>query len=632
MLAAAPPALAQDAAAQNPAFRRGFDAVPQKLTPAQDSGLALEGARSPGQGSYLGSLLFDYNDEILSLKLGDEKIGDLIPYRLDAHAMFAYQVLDRLELAVDLPFTLAQGDNFNLLEAQLPGFPGAAGVDSAGFGDVRVLPRLFLLNPESAPIGLALTTEVRLPTGTGDSFLGESGVLFAPRFAVERSIGPVRLIGNVGYRIRKDTQYLNLLVGDEFTLGGGGTVSLPSFWKFTEVKALAEMHLATPSSSPFNFKEADSLKTPWEVMGGVRAQVAGPWGVQLGVGKGVSTESGYGREAFRVFASLRYEVPGKDQDGDGIPDVRDACMGEPEDKDGYKDGDGCPDPDNDGDGVLDGVDKCPLVPGLAEYDGCPDADGDEIPDDEDHCPQEAGPPENDGCPEQEPQAVTVESDRIKINGNIQFETGSAKIQQQSYKLLDEVAVVLKANPTLGPVMIEGHTDNKGSRALNTSLSKRRARSVLEYLVSKGIAANRLRSEGYGFDRPVASNDTALGRAKNRRVDFKLVRDTVEGPERTVPADPTGRPDGSKEPEPTPNPQQGKSATPTPKEELPEPAPLTPAKPAAPVQAPAKPAAKPAAPAKKSATPAKKPAPAKAPAKPKAAAPAKAPATDGGVKQ
>jgi OmpA-OmpF porin, OOP family len=563
LLAAAPRALAQDAAAPSPAFRRGFDAVPQKLTPAQDSGLSLEGARALDQGSYLGSLLLDYNHGILALKLGDEKLGDLIPYRLDAHAMFAYQLHERLELAVDLPFTVLQGSNFDLLREQLPGFEGAEDVSSAGLGDVRVAPRFFLLDQSSAPVGLAVTTEVRLPTGKGDSFLGESGVLFAPRLAVERAFGPVRLIGNFGVRVRKDTQYLNLFVGDEVTFGGGGIVSLPDFWRFTEVKALAEMHLATPTSSPFNFEEADSLKTPWEVMGGVRAQIAGPWGVQLGVGKGVGTESGYGREAFRVFASLRYEVPGKDQDGDGIPDVRDACMGEAEDRDGFKDSDGCPDPDNDGDGIMDGVDQCRDVPGVAEYDGCPDSDGDEIPDNEDHCPQEAGPPENEGCPEDEPQAVVVESDRLRISGNIQFETGSARIQKQSYKLLDEVATVLKTNPELGPVFIEGHTDNRGSRQLNLSLSKRRARAVLDYLVSKGIAANRLRSEGYGFERPVDTNDTALGRAKNRRVDFKLVRDEIQGPERTVPVGPEN-----------PN---GSTGQPAPKDELPEPAPLTPEK-------------------------------------------------------
>ena len=77
-------------------FARGFDAVPLKATPAQRSGIALDGARAEPAGSFRGALLFDYNRGILALKLGDEKLGDLLPYRLDAHAIFAWQLHRRL--------------------------------------------------------------------------------------------------------------------------------------------------------------------------------------------------------------------------------------------------------------------------------------------------------------------------------------------------------------------------------------------------------------------------------------------------------------------------------------------------------------------------------------------------------
>ena len=97
-----------------------------------------------------------------------------------------------------------------------------------------------------------------------------------------------------------------------------------------------------------------------------------------------------------------------------------------------------------------------------------------------------------------------------------------------------VADVLARNPGLGPVLIEGHTDNVGARSLNLSLSDRRAKAVLEYLVGKGIDRKRLRSQGFGFDRPIASNKTPLGRAKNRRVEFRLVKSEVETPPREVP--------------------------------------------------------------------------------------------------
>ncbi|MCE9666323.1 OmpA family protein [Myxococcus stipitatus] len=549
--------------AQNDPFARGFDAVPVKPTPAQHSGIALEGTTSQEPvGSLRGALLFDFNWRILSLQLGDEKQGNLLPYRLDAHLLFSYQVLERLELGVDLPVTLIQGDNFQLLRDALdaPDFPGAAGVSRTTLGDVRLVPRLHLLDREQFPVGLSLIGEVRFPTGSADSFTGERGLLFAPRLAVEHRFGslpiPLRVLGNVGLRLREKAQYLNLLVDDEVTLGAGAIAELPNMGRFTDVEATAEMHLATPLVRPFNFDQSDSLKTPWEVLVGARAKIWGNWGLELNVGRGIGLSSGYGREALRVMFGVRYDERFVDSDGDGVPDVRDRCPNEAEDKDGFEDSDGCPDPDNDDDGVVDGEDSCPNVAGPKErkgcpevdtdgdgitdefdkcpekagpkeYDGCPDSDGDEVPDNEDDCPDQFGPPENNGCPFDNPPYVFVESDRIRIKGNVLFETGSAVIQKRSYPLLDEVATVLRKNPTLGPVLIEGHTDNRGSRQLNMGLSDRRARSVLEYLVSKGIDRKRLSSEGFGFDRPIATNDTALGRAKNRRVDFKLVRSEVE---------------------------------------------------------------------------------------------------------
>ncbi|MFP2911319.1 OmpA family protein [Pyxidicoccus sp. 3LFB2] len=558
------------ARAEHDPFSRGFDAVPVKATAAQHSGIALEGAYAGEPvGSFRGALLFDFNWRILALKLGDEKVGDLLPYRLDAHLLFAYQLHERLELAVDLPFTLLQGDNFNLLRDALdaPDFPGAAGVSRTTIGDIRLLPRVHLLDREKFPVGVSLVAEVRLPTGSASSFTGERGVLFAPRLAVEQRFTflpiPFRVLGNVGARIRPHAQYLNLLVDDELTLGAGAVAELPNMGRFTDVEGVAEMHLGTPLVRPFNFDQADSLKTPWEVLVGARAKVWGNWGLELNVGRGINLSSGYGREALRVMFALRYDEKFLDSDGDGVPDIRDRCPTEAEDKDGFQDNDGCMDPDNDGDGIVDGedgcvmekgtkerkgcpevdtdgdgimdeFDKCPEKAGPKDYDGCPDTDGDEVPDNEDDCPEQFGPPENNGCPFDSPPYVFVESDRIRIKGNVLFETGSAVIQKRSYPLLDEVATVLRKNPTLGPVLIEGHTDNRGSRALNMGLSDKRARSVLEYLVSKGIDRKRLDSEGFGFDRPISTNDTALGRAKNRRVDFRLVRSEVEtAPKETV---------------------------------------------------------------------------------------------------
>jgi hypothetical protein len=456
------------ARAEHDPFSRGFDAVPVKPTTAQDSGIALEGARALPAGSLRASLLLDYSRGILGLKLGDEKLGDLIPYRTDLHLLLAYQLLPRLELGLDVPFTVRQGDRFVLLRNALnaPDFPGAAGVSRSGLGDVRLVPRLTLLAPEDFPVGVALVGEVRLPTGAADSFLGDSGVVVAPRVAVERAFGPVRVLGNVGWRFREHAQYLNLLVDDELTLGAGAVLDLPNLGRLTDVQAIAELHLATPASAPFNFRDADSLKTPWEALVGARAHVAGPWGVELNVGRGISGNSGYGREAFRVMLALRYDETFLDSDGDGVPDTRDRCPTELEDPDGFGDNDGCPDPDNDGDGIMDGQDACADKAGPKDNDGCPDTDTDDVPDNADDCPDQEGPPENNGCPFDNPPFVIVESDRIRIKGNILFESGAAKIQKQSFKILDEVGEVLLKNPTLGPVLVEG-TRTTAARAPST---------------------------------------------------------------------------------------------------------------------------------------------------------------------
>jgi len=142
---------------------------------------------------------------------------------------------------------------------------------------------------------------------------------------------------------------------------------------------------------------------------------------------------------------------------------------------------------------------------------------------EDKCPNQPGPAENDGCPlpEGEP-LVEVQSRRISLNGAINFDTGKDTIKSESFRLLDQIAKLLGEHPEFERIRVEGHTDNVGNAAYNKELSARRAASVVAYLVGKGISQARLVPAGYGFDGPIASNATALGRAKNRRVAFTVI--------------------------------------------------------------------------------------------------------------
>jgi OOP family OmpA-OmpF porin len=230
----------------------------------------------------------------------------------------------------------------------------------------------------------------------------------------------------------------------------------------------------------------------------------------------------------------------RDSDNDGIEDTEDQCPTVA----GMAQFNGCP--DSDGDGISDKDDACPLVPGIAQYAGCPDTDADGIPDNKDKCPYTAGTAEREGCPaaDKDNDGFTDDVDRCpdrysktnqgcpeirreiitqveKAAKAIFFETGKATIKPISFKSLDAVVSILKADPTLY-ADIEGHTDNVVPKTYtNMELSKSRADAVRDYFVNKGIGADRLSSEGFGDTRPVADNASAAGKAQNRRTVIKL---------------------------------------------------------------------------------------------------------------
>jgi outer membrane protein OmpA-like peptidoglycan-associated protein len=212
--------------------------------------------------------------------------------------------------------------------------------------------------------------------------------------------------------------------------------------------------------------------------------------------------------------------PDGDKDGDSVTDSADRC---PEEK-GPVENAGCPDTDKDGDTVVDRLDACPDEKGLADNKGCPYPDGDKdgVADRFDNCPSEPGPADNQGCPAKVKQLVVITREKIEIKDKIYFDTGLATIQARSFRLLEQIASVLKSHPEIKLVQIEGHTDSTGSAETNRKLSNDRANSVRDFLVSKGVEAARLRAVGFGPDRPVDTNETAEGREKNRRVEFNIV--------------------------------------------------------------------------------------------------------------
>ena len=215
-----------------------------------------------------------------------------------------------------------------------------------------------------------------------------------------------------------------------------------------------------------------------------------------------------------------------DSDKDGVPDRLDKCPCTPcgARVDEY----GCP-IDSDGDGVYDGLDKCPGTPkgALVDKKGCPkDSDGDGVYDGIDRCPNTPSGKKVDerGCP-----VETSETEKAFLNtglirsSNIMFELEKAELKPESEEVIDEIGNILVQWPDL-EIEIGGHTDSAGEEGFNQKLSEDRAKAVFEYLVKNfpALDPDNLSVKGYGESKPVASNDTPEGRAKNRRVEFRCL--------------------------------------------------------------------------------------------------------------
>ncbi|MEQ8470744.1 MAG: PorP/SprF family type IX secretion system membrane protein [Marinoscillum sp.] len=228
--------------------------------------------------------------------------------------------------------------------------------------------------------------------------------------------------------------------------------------------------------------------------------------------------------------------PTADSDDDGVPDYQDRCPKIP----GKMRLKGCPDRDNDG--IIDSEDKCPDIKGSSDFKGCRDSDRDGVIDSEDDCPELFG--KLNGCPDSDFDGVSDVEDHCnfifgvpELNGcpaikewekrvldeaiaNVQFEPGKDVITYSSFNALNKVVNVLYGN-SYYHITIKGYTDNSGNDQMNLRLSKDRAESVKTYLVNFGIDESKIEAIGYGEADPVADNNTASGRAKNRRVEFEL---------------------------------------------------------------------------------------------------------------
>jgi outer membrane protein OmpA-like peptidoglycan-associated protein len=488
----------------------------------------------------------------------------VIQDQLAVYGNAGFQIFDKATLALAFPWYPFQ-DGAN------PVYVNAAGVPSAGTntttvvktsgpgaGDFRLDFRGVFLRSEDRKSALGAQISVFLPGGTSLNFGSDDKPGAMLLVSGETQVKFLVLTANTGVHFRT-RQVINdpnndngLGVGNEWRWSVGGFIPIQDGKYRVGATIFGQTGIEGDSTIGKTF--FTKRNTPIEANVEARMRFGPADRFWTGLSGGTAILRGYGAPDFRVLGLVGAYIPildsdaksperqanqrakwrreGRaDRDHDGIPDDVDACPDEPEDHKGPDPSDGCPlPPDKDGDGIPDAVDKCPEQPedfdGVQDTDGCPetDADNDGVPDAVDACPLMPGKPSKDpkrnGCP------LYIEGDGtvVRVLQQVHFAFGTAKILPDSFPVLQEVADYLKANKAIKRMAIEGHTDNKGAADLNKSLSQQRANSVMTWLSQHGIEAGRLEAHGYGMEKPIEDNETEAGRAKNRRVEFKILND------------------------------------------------------------------------------------------------------------
>ncbi len=474
--------------------------------------ISLEQPTVPSHLAFTAGLSASYARDVLEV----ERAGvsrSAVPSQIGVDLTLALGLFQFLELGLDVPFQMVEGHRIEALVAEELGPTESF----RGVADPRFLVKVPILR---GGFRLAALLDLELPLGRASGWIGAPRYALVPTVLVGATAGPLQLAGGAAFAMRQEHRTCDhhatadasvrcdlgrgFEVDDELSFTAGARLPLGE-----QFGVLVEGLLRIPVAAPI-----ENVTLPAEVRLGGDALVGEGLQVYAGLGRGLS--EGYGTPAFRgvvgvrkTFETRECATGPEDEDGfedgdfcrdpdndrDGILDERDACPNDAEDDDGFTDRDGCPDRDNDADGIPDTGDRCPLEAedrdGLEDEDGCPDPDNDQdhVVDYRDDCPMDPEDADQfedeDGCPEPGPTAgtVTLTETRILISERIFFDYDRDTIRSVSLGILDSVAQVMRDTPRIRQVRIEGYTDSVGEEQYNLDLSYRRARAVLEYLVS-----------------------------------------------------------------------------------------------------------------------------------------------------
>lgn len=474
------------------------------VAPPGDAGFVVSSPDARGHGSLRARLVADYASEPLVLIGASDRAYRVVERQLRLHGALSLALFHRVLIYVDLPVAVAtQGEG--AAEQRLVMSQPREGLALA---DSRLGARVRVLGPAGDGVQLALQLEGRAPTGAAEAYASDGGLGGKALVSIGLRSRVIVFSADGGVRFRESERIGGVLptrVGTALTAGTLAQLPLDRsrrYWLGPEISA----SLGVGEGA----RLLDPRSTLVQLLVGGRARpLSVPLEVNAGFGPGLGRAAG--SPDYRVLFGLAWvpevAAPPPDRDGDGVPDTTDICLRLA----------GAPSRDP----LMHG---CPEVP--------VDTDADAVPDAYDACPKQPGIPtaarRTHGCPKLAPvpsPAPTAKlSDRsIEISEQVQFETGTAVLVPDSARVLAAVARVLLDDPSLALVEVAGHTDGTGTPESNVALSTERARAVLEWLVAHGVARSRLMAVGHGESLPLSDNATEAGKARNRRVEFRVLQ-------------------------------------------------------------------------------------------------------------